>query len=106
MLHNNKNQSGHLLMNILVAVGIFVLLATVSIPYIRKYQPNLKLNATARALTSDLRYAQQLTVTEQVVHAVEFDLINDSYDILKLAPAATSTIKTVIFEVNSCCFFN
>ena len=98
MLHNNKNNSGHLLMNVLVAAGIFVLLTTISIPYIKKYQPNLKLNATARTLTSDLRYAQQLTVTEQVVHAVKFDLINDSYDILKLAEAATSTIKTVIFD--------
>ena len=98
MLYNFKNQSGHLLMNVLVAAGIFVLLATISIPYIKKYQPNLKLNAAARALTSDLRYAQQLTVAEQVAHAVEFDLINDSYNILKLVPFATSTIKTVIFD--------
>lgn len=92
-----KNQSGHLLMNVLVACGIIVILAGVSIPYLKKYQPNLKLNATARSLTADLRYAQQLTVTEQVAHSVDFNLGNNSYQILKL-DVATTTIKTVEFD--------
>jgi len=64
---------------------------------LRKYQPNLKLNAAARALTTDLRYAQQLTVTEQKVHLVEFDAINGEYEILKI-DAATTTVKTVILD--------
>jgi len=72
-------------------------MATISIPYIRQYQPNLKLNATARDLTADLRYAQQLTVTEQVIYLVDFDLDNDSYQILK-SGVATTTVKTVEFD--------
>ena len=91
-----KNQ-GSLLLNVLVSFGIIALMATISIPYIRQYQPNLKLNATARDLTSDLRYAQQLTVTEQVVYLVDFDLDNDSYQILK-SGVATTTVKTVEFD--------
>lgn len=89
-----KNQSGNLLLNLVVSLGIIALLTTVSIPYIRKFQPNLKLNAAARGLTADLRLAQQLTVTEQVVHIILFDLNDDSYDILRIG-AATTTVKTV-----------
>ena len=91
-----KNQ-GSLLLNVLVSFGIIALMATISIPYIRQYQPNLKLNATARDLTSDLRYAQQLTVTEQVIYLVDFDLDDDSYQILK-SGVATTTVKTVEFD--------
>jgi Tfp pilus assembly protein FimT len=91
-----KNQ-GYFLMDVLVVSGIIVLLAAISIPYLKKYQPNLKLNATARDLTTDLRYAQQLTVTEQVAYSVAFDLNNDSYQILKLGDPDT-VIKNVSFD--------
>lgn len=86
-----------MLMDLLVTIGIIVLLSTIAIPYLRKYQPNLKLNATARDLTTDLRYAQQLTITEQKVHQVVFDLVNDQYQILKI-DTATTTVKTVTLE--------
>jgi len=92
-----KKNQGSLLLNVLVSFGIIALMATISIPYIRQYQPNLKLNATARDLTADLRYAQQLTVTEQVIYLVDFDLDNDSYQILK-SGVATTTVKTVEFD--------
>ena len=83
-----------MLIDLVVAIGIIALLSTLAIPYLRKYQPNLKLNAAARALTTDLRYAQQLTVTEQKIHLVDFDLAQDKYDILKI-DTATTTIKSV-----------
>ncbi|MBI2459803.1 MAG: hypothetical protein HYV53_04660, partial [Parcubacteria group bacterium] len=79
-----KNHRGSMLMDLLVAIGIIALLATIAIPYLKKYQPNLKLNAAARDLTTDLRYAQQLTITEQKVHQVVFDLVNNKYNILKI----------------------
>ncbi|MDD5032478.1 MAG: hypothetical protein PHR36_05600, partial [Patescibacteria group bacterium] len=92
-----KKNQGSLLLNVLVSFGIIALIATISTPYIRQYQPNLKLNATARDLTSDLRYAQQLTITEQAVYLVELDSGSDSYQILK-GGVATTTIKTVEFD--------
>ncbi|NCO79993.1 hypothetical protein GW884_01765, partial [Candidatus Falkowbacteria bacterium] len=82
MLNFCKNRYGSMLLDLLVSFSIIALLATITIPYLKKYQPNLKLNAAARNLTTDLRYAQQLTVTEQIVHKVSFDLINDQYQIL------------------------
>ncbi|MFH1522279.1 MAG: hypothetical protein ABIE43_00490 [Patescibacteria group bacterium] len=94
-----KEQSGYSLFNLLVSIGVIVLLTTISIPYLRKYQPNLKLSATARDLVSDLRYAQQLTITEQIPHSVNFDINNGLYQIFKL-DVATTTIKTVEFDSN------
>lgn len=86
-----------MLMDLLVSLGIIALLSTIAIPYLKKYQPNLKLNATARDLTTDLRYAQQLTITEQKVYQVVFDIINDTYQIQKV-DTATTTIKIVTFD--------
>ncbi len=84
-------------MNLLVSLGIIALLATVTIPYLRKYQPNLKLNGSARDMTSDLRLAQQLTVTEQVIHQVLFNVMNDSYQIIKVGSPDT-IIKSVSLD--------
>lgn len=86
-----------MLIDLLVAISIIALLASLAIPYLRKYQPNLKLNAAARDLTTDLRYAQQLAITEQKVHIVIFDLINNKYQIQKI-DIATTTVKTVTLE--------
>ena len=61
----------------------------------------MKLNAVARELTTDLRLAQQLTITEQVIHLVNLDTINNTYEIRRLG-IATTTIKNISFpdEVN------
>jgi Tfp pilus assembly protein FimT len=94
LLPNNK---GRMLMELLVVLGIIALLSTISIPYLRKYQPNLKLNAVARDLTTDLRYAQQLTITEQKVYQVVFDIINNEYRVQKI-DAEITTVKTVALD--------
>jgi len=90
----SQNQKGSMLADLLVVMGIIALLSTISIPYLRKYQPNLKLSAAARNLTTDLRYAQQLTITEQNIYQVVFDLIDNTYEIQKIDTATTS-IKLV-----------
>ena len=98
MLNNKNNRLGFsLLANILVSLGIIVLLSAISIPYIRRYQPSLKLSAATKDLAGDLRLAQQLTITEQVPHAVDLDLFNQDYQILSL-DTATSTIKNIALD--------
>lgn len=94
MTRLRQNFRGTMLIDLLVALSIIALLSTITIPYIRKYQPNLKLQATARDLTTDIRYAQQLTVTEQKVHLISFDEARNKYQILKI-DTATTTIKSV-----------
>ncbi len=85
------------MLNLLIGFGIMALIATISIPYLKKYQPNLKLDAAARNLTSDLRYAQQLTITQQVVHKVVLDSFDRSYEIVRV-DTSTSTVKTVSLD--------
>lgn len=97
MIKLRQNFQGSMLIDLLVTLGIVVLLSTISIPYIRKYQPNLKLHGTARNLAADIRYAQQLAVTQQKVHVVYFDEANERYLIQRL-DTATTTIKTVNFD--------
>lgn len=84
-------------MSLLVGFGIIALLSTITIPYLRKYQPNLKLDAAARNLTSDLRYAQQLTITQQTIHKLAFNISQNSYQILK-TDTATTVVKTVTLD--------
>lgn len=91
-----KNNSGELLINLLVSIGIILVMTTLAIPMLNSFKPNLALSSTIRDLTTNLRYAQQLTIAEQAVHLVDFDEINNSYQILKI-DIATTTIKTVEF---------
>lgn len=84
-----------MLIDLLIVVGIIALIAGISIPYLRKYQPNLKLHGAARNLAGDLRLAQQLAVTQQKVHVVYFNQANKQYLIQRLDTNATTTVKTV-----------
>ena len=85
---------GSVLMSFLVSLGIIALISAISMPYIKQYQPNLKLNANAKLITTDLRLAQQLTITEQITHKVVFLTDSDTYSIIKNTEP-TETIKTV-----------
>ena len=91
-----ENHDGSMLMEVVVGLGIIALFVTVSIPYFRQFQSNMILGAAAREMAADLRYAQQLTVTEQITHGVEFDDVFGNYRVVKIdAGAATTTLKTV-----------
>ncbi|MDO8261431.1 MAG: prepilin-type N-terminal cleavage/methylation domain-containing protein, partial [Candidatus Magasanikbacteria bacterium] len=91
-----KKTKGVTLMEVIVVCGIIALLSTISIPYLRKYQPNLKLSAEAKDLAGNLRLAQQLTITEQVPYQVFFNFSGNTYSILRLiAPSTTETISTI-----------
>jgi len=97
-MNNQKqinNTRGSFLVGVLVALGIMLVMSLIAFPYLKRYQPNLKLSGVVRDLSGNLRYAQQLTITEQVIYGVEIDAINDEYHILKF-DAATSTVKTVV----------
>ena len=85
-----------MLTQLLVSIGIIALLSTLSIPFLRQYQTSFKLNSTAKELASDLRQAQQLTVSEQNVHYLQMDIINASYNIIK--QDGVVIIKTVALD--------
>ena len=86
--------TGGMLVNVMVSLGIFLMMATISIPYFRSFRQNVELSEAAREIVSNLRYAQQLTITEQIPHGVYFNDAIDSYYVFKLI-TPTSTIKAV-----------
>lgn len=87
-------QSGFSLVELLIVIGTITILSSIAVPALRAYQPNLKLQAESRQLTADLRLAQQMTVTEQLIYYVEIDNISGRY-YLKKQTAPASPIKTI-----------
>jgi len=88
------NKKGTLLINVMASIGILAVITFISIPNLRQFQANIKLDDSSRALAINLRYAQQLAITNQVIHGVEiFESLN-YYNVVKV-DAATTTIKTI-----------
>lgn len=77
-------------MEITAVMAVMAVLALVSLPVYQQLKPVLKLNAEARQLASDLRYAQQLAITEQTGYFVILDVLDNSYSIVKFP---SQTIK-------------
>ncbi|PIR92651.1 hypothetical protein COU01_00520, partial [Candidatus Falkowbacteria bacterium CG10_big_fil_rev_8_21_14_0_10_44_15] len=90
----NINKFGFSLLQLLLAIAIIIIMAVITLPALRHYEPSIKLKAESRQLVSDLRYAQQLTVTEQKTHYVEIDLIGKRYLVVKQENPA-SPLKTI-----------
>ncbi len=87
--------TGFALIEFLIALGIIGILVGISIPVYRQFQPALQLSGAVRNLLADLRYAQQLAVTEQLEYCVhlfpededkEYKVIQceDSEEIIKI----------------------
>ena len=78
-----NNQKGITLLELLTVILIIVILAAISIPAWRNIQPTLDLNGSVRELITDLRYAQQLAIAEQIIYGVRFDFEENKYQIIK-----------------------
>lgn len=86
------SRNGFTLMEFLVIIGIIGILVLIGIPTFRNIQPNLQLSGVTRELITDLRYAQQLTVTEQVEHGVLFDSAQKKYQVIKHGEGTEDTV--------------
>lgn len=86
-------ESGYFLLNILIAVSIIAFITALAFPYIRNYQPHLNLNSSKKELASELRHAQQLTITEQNVYGIELKEGSSGYKLLRIEDNTTSTIE-------------
>lgn len=73
------------LIELLIVIGIFTILASISFLGLRSIRPILQLSGMTRELVTDLRYAQQLAVTEQTDHGVRFSFAENKYQIIRYA---------------------
>jgi len=69
---NYKIKPGFSLIELMIIIGVIVILSLATIPAFRAYGPRLELSGTARELIGDLRYVQQLAVTEQKEYCIKF----------------------------------
>ncbi len=74
---------GFTLIELLLVAGIIGILFLIGIPVFRAYQPVLQLSGAVRSLASDLRYAEQLAVSEQVEHGIRFSISANQYKIIR-----------------------
>lgn len=85
-------EKGFTLTEILVSLSVVVILATISLPFIKRYQPNLKLDGASRDLASDLRLAQQYSISEQVSYYIDISTSTKQYKLYKTG--STTPVKT------------
>ena len=67
----NKKR-GFILSEKLILLSIIIILIGAAIPFIQDIRPNIKLSGAARELATDLRWAEQSAVAEQVDYEIVF----------------------------------
>ncbi len=91
---NIRTKNGFTLTELLIILGIIVILISISIPLINNIRPQLILSGAVRDLITNIRYAQQLAVTEQADHGVYFSTTTeDKYQIIRHKNGADSVVK-------------
>jgi len=81
-----KEERAFTLTEILVVIGVIFILISIGVPVFRAYRPGLQLSGSSRELITDMRYAQQMAVTEQIDHGIRFFVDEDKYQIIRYAP--------------------
>lgn len=87
------------LIELLIIISVIGIITAVSIPAFRFFQPTLQLNSISREIVSDLRYAQQLTITEQTEYCLKFFLAEKKYQIIQCETAEVLKEKFLPDEI-------
>jgi len=80
---NYKIKPGFSLIELLIIIGVIGILSLATIPAFRAYGSKLELSGTARELVGDLRYIQQMAVTEQKEYCIKFFPTEKKYQTLQ-----------------------
>ena len=94
-------KNGFTLTEVLIVIAIIGIISVATIPAIRFYQPNIQLSGAARELVTDLRYIQQITVTEQVEHCIQFFPLEKKYQIIQCQGSEVLEEKTLPTEIQT-----
>lgn len=71
------------LIELLVIISIIGILAGIGVSAFRAYHPMLQLSTATRTLVTDLHYARQLAVAEQVGHGIRFVIATNEYQVIR-----------------------
>lgn len=89
-------KKGYTLIELSIVISIIALLALITIPILANYQKTAKLRNEARLFATNIRYAQQLAITEQNIYSVKIFTISNSYQIVN--EGTSSIIKDVTLD--------
>lgn len=71
------------LLELLIVIAIVGILTLISIPAFRNFQTNFKLSSVSREMITNVRYIQQLAITEQIEYCIIFFTTEKKYQLLK-----------------------
>lgn len=96
MINLKPNKLGFTLVEILVVLAVLMIIFGVTLVSFRAFSSQIKLNGSAKELIDNLRYAQQLSVTEQIDYGIVFSTTTEQkYEIVKHQNDSTSTVKKI-----------
>lgn len=90
-----STERGFTLLEMLIVISIIGIIALFGLPAYEQVAPNLALSSVSKDISTDLRYAQQLAVTEQVIYSIIFNTVNNSYQIVNSSSGQTLQTKNV-----------
>ncbi len=93
-----NNQKGLTLIELMTIIGILAILALLSMPFLRSFVPSIQLSGATRDLIADLRYAEQLSVTEQIEHGIRFSSSTNAYQLIKYGEPETEIQSKILPE--------
>ncbi|MCX6759918.1 MAG: GspH/FimT family pseudopilin [Candidatus Nealsonbacteria bacterium] len=77
------NKKGFTLIEILIAISFISVVFLISLYSLKGLAPDLELSGTARELATDLRYAQQTSITEQADYCIKMFFDLKKYQVIK-----------------------
>ncbi|MFH1029763.1 MAG: hypothetical protein V1770_00710 [bacterium] len=95
-----KYPQGSSLAELLISIGILGLIVAISIPHIRTSISGITLANTAKEIVTDLRDAQQRTVSEQTLYYVQFLEDQNKYRLIKESTSYILKEKTLPAEID------
>lgn len=95
-LSKHRFLTGFTLIELLIVIGVMGIIVAIGIPALRSYQPSAQLSGVVQDLVTDLRYAQQLAIAEQVDHGIRFFIDDNKYQIIQYGEGET-VLKEEVF---------
>lgn len=81
----------------IAVIAVLAIIITISLPSFNQLRARYILGGDAKLLAADLRYTQQLSVTEQTPYELRLEPVNRTYAVVRLAVPET-IIKTVTLD--------